>query len=184
MYGLVNRAVQGLVVDKLGEAGWEAVRADAGVEVGEFVGLEQYDDGLTYRLVGAASRHLGISSDEVLEAFGHYWVLFTGREGYGEFLRMGGADLRTFLRNLDLLHARVARSYPALKPPSFECQDVDEGTLLLHYRSTRDGLTQMVVGLVKGLGVMFQTDVEVEVVQRKSEGADHDVFKVKYEPRD
>ena len=42
----------------------------------------------------------------------------------------------------------------------------------------------MVIGLVKGLGKMFHTDVSIELVTAKASGADHDVFHVEYEPHD
>lgn len=180
MYGLVNRAVQELVETRFGVEEWKAIRVDAGIDVEMFVGMEQYPDEVTYRLVEAASRHLGLSPDAVMEAFGEYWVLYTGRSGYDDLMKMSGTTLVAFLHNLDTLHAHVSRSYPNLRPPSFQCTDVTEGSLLLHYRSHRPGLTPLVVGLIKGLGAMFNTPVRVAVVERKSAGADHDVFRVEY----
>jgi hypothetical protein len=69
----------------------------------------------------------------------------------------GGRTLREFLLNLPDLHTRVALIFPELRPPEFACSEVTANSLRLHYRSTREGLTPFVVGLVEGLGGMFQT---------------------------
>ena len=180
MYGLVNKAVADLVCSRYGEATWERIKRDAGVDVEVFVGMEDYPDDVTYRLVASASKVLSIPADTLLEAFGEYWTLYTAQEGYGELLRMGGTALKDFLLNLHNLHTHVALSFPKLKPPSFWCTEVNDGSLRLHYQSTRPGLTPMVVGLIKGLGKMFDTEVTVTQTQSRATGADHDEFLLRF----
>ena len=107
--------------------------------------------------MGAASEVLGLSAEEVLKAFGEHWVLYTGKEGYGEMLKMAGNTLPTFLQNVDNLHTRVGHLFPGMTPPSFRCTDIRENSLRLHYYSTRPGLAPMVIGLVNGLAVMFKS---------------------------
>jgi len=97
-------------------------------------------------------------------------------------LDMSGDTLPDFLENLDNLHGRVGISFPKLRPPSFECSDMEEDSLSLHYRSTREGLTPMIIGLVKGLGARFDTEVDVTQIQSRDDGDDHDEFLVKYKP--
>lgn len=181
MYGLVNRALHELVVARWGLPMWEEIRKRAELDVEEFNGFQAYPDSVTYRLVGAASECLNVSPESLLESFGEHWVLFTGQEGYGDLLDLAGANLVTFLQNLDALHVRVARSYPALVPPSFKCTDITERSLLLHYFSSRDGLAPLVVGLIKGLGKRFNTDVRVELLHARGPLSDHDVFRVEFE---
>ena len=77
MYGMVNKAIQDLVTFKFGEDKWMAVKRKAGVEIDSFISNDAYPDSLTYGLVGAASEVLGLSSDEILFAFGEFWVLDT-----------------------------------------------------------------------------------------------------------
>jgi Haem-NO-binding len=180
MYGLVNKAVEQMAVEGYGRGTWDEIRRRAGVDVDVFVNMRQYDDDLTYRLVGAASEVLGISPDEVLEAFGRYWILYSAKEGYGAMLDMGGSNLREFLLNLDMLHARVHMSFRELRPPSFVCTEEDETGLTLHYHSHRAGLTSFVVGLLRGLGERFSTPLELEILERKGQGADHDVFRITF----
>ena len=72
MYGLINKAVEGLVRSKFGDATWDRIRTRAGLPDEPFIGMEQYPDKTTYDLVGAASAELGASADAILEEFGVY----------------------------------------------------------------------------------------------------------------
>lgn len=183
MYGLVNLAIEDLVRSQFGDSQWTAIQKRAGVDLPTFVGMQPYPDSITYQLVGAASEELGIPADTLLEALGEYWTLYTARKGYGDILALGGRTFVEFVQNLDMMHAHIALSMPQLRPPSFWCTNLTDTSLRLHYRSERDGLAPMVIGLVRGLGQMFETDVQVEQVVRTSEGSDHDEFQVRYSPR-
>lgn len=177
MYGLVNKAVQDLVCSEFGEDAWKDIVELSGLEVGRFVSMTNYDDEVTYKLVNAAAERLGLTAEQVLEAFGRYWTKFTVREGYGELIRRSGATVEEFLAELDNMHTRVALSFPELRPPSFELERTDAG-LMLHYRSEREGLAPMVVGLLEGLGSHFDEEVEVEQVEHRAEHG-HDVFRLR-----
>jgi len=178
MYGLVNRAIEDMIRREHGDETWQRVKQRAGVDVDAFVSMQGYPDEVSYKLVGAASEVLGQPAARLLEAFGAHWTLYTAREGYGDLLRMGGSTFREFMLNLHALHTRVALSFPDLDPPSFWCTDVTDSSLRLHYQSKRQGLGPMVVGLVRGLGMMFGTDVSVETAATREAGADHDEFLV------
>ena len=44
MYGLINKAVEGLVRSRFGDAVWDRVRSRAGLPDEPFLSMEQYDD--------------------------------------------------------------------------------------------------------------------------------------------
>ena len=183
MYGMVNKALEDLVCSRYGQDTWETIKRDAGVDIDVFISMDGYPDDVTYKLVGAASAVLGQSAEEVLKAFGEYWVLYTAKEGYGEVLKMAGDTLPVFLQNLDNLHARMGLIFPRLKPPSFRCTDIREDSLRLHYHSTRPGLAPFVIGLVTGLAVRFKTEIDITQTHSRSQGADHDEFMVMFKGR-
>ena len=164
MYGLVNKAIEGLVRQQFGDDTWARIKERAGWKGAQFVSMDSYDDELTYNLVGAASEELGLPAEQVLEAFGDYWTTYTMEAGYRDTLGMMGDTLEEFLDNLDALHARVGMSMPGLIPPSFSREQVSQGEWLLHYTSERAGLAPMVVGLLKGLARRFDEDVELETL--------------------
>lgn len=180
MYGLVNKAIHDMVCTQFGEETWQQIRQQAEIETDTFLSMEGYPDDVTHRLVKAASAVLGLSSAEIMQAFGEFWVRYTAEEGYGELLDMSGDNLPEFLQNLDALHARVGITFPKLQPPSFDCTETDEESLALEYHTQREGLAPMVVGLVKGLGSRFETEVEVTQTQSREDGADYDEFLIKY----
>lgn len=178
MYGLINKAVRELVVGEFGQEAWDRIRTAAGVEEQDFVSMRQYDDAVTYELVGAASAELGLPAEKVLETFGAYWVGFVGQENYGPMMDAAGDTLPEFLSNLDEMHSRVMLTFPELKPPSFKVTDRTDDRLRLHYFSTRVGLGPLVKGLLDGLALKFGVEIEVEQ-SREGEGADaHEVFDI------
>ena len=179
MYGMINKALQHMVVEAHGEEVWERIRTRAGVEVEFFISNEGYPDEITHQLAGAASEVLRVPVEEVLRTFASHWVLNTARQEYGDLMATGGRTLREFLLNLPDLHTRVALIFPELRPPEFSCSEVTANSLRLHYRSTREGLTPFVVGLVEGLGGMFQTPVEVVPVT-EAHGPGRDEFLVSW----
>ncbi|MEM8925733.1 MAG: heme NO-binding domain-containing protein [Actinomycetota bacterium] len=182
MYGLVNIAIRDLLVSAHGEETWDRIRERAGVTTTNFIAMERYADSVTYDLVGAASEELGTPADKLLGAFGEYWTRYTADKGYGDTLDFAGADLETFLTNLDAMHARVALSFPDLNPPGFDLDRTDDGRLLLHYHSDREGLAPMVEGLLHGLGQRFDKRLEIEHLPAGTDGEDHDRFLIDVHP--
>ena len=182
MYGLVNQAVEDLIRAEHGEATWQAIKGRAGVDAPAFISMSPYPDAVTYRLVGAASEVLAVPVPALLEAFGEYWILYTARKGYGHLLTLAGTSFPEFVQQLDQLHAHVALSFTELRPPTFWCTEVGERSLRLHYRSSREGLAPMVIGLLRGLGTMFDTAVTVTHVASPGQGADHDEFQIAFLP--
>lgn len=182
MYGMVNKAIEEMISLKHGEATFDAIRAKAKVDIEVFISNDPYPDEITYRLLNAAVEELGIPADRILQDFGRHWILETARRGYAALVDSNGRSFREFLLNLPNFHTRVAMIFPHLCPPRFECTDVTENSMRLHYHTHRPGLTDFVVGLLDGLAIMFKTKIDVSLIESKSEGADHDVFLVRWMP--
>jgi hypothetical protein len=121
-----------------------------------------------------------MSVSDVLIAFGEWWVMKTTKEKYAGLMESGGSTLKEFLVNLPLFHNRVMLIYPKLTPPEFKVSEVSEKSLNLHYFSKREGLQDFVRGLIQGLGKMFNTPVEIELVQTRDDGDSHEIFKVSW----
>lgn len=180
MYGIVNKAIQDLVVSNFGAAVWEAVKERSGVDVDFFISNEPYDDDLTFRLAAAVSEEVKMPLEKVLEAFGEWWILKTSKEKYGGLMEAGGNNLREFLVNLPLFHNRVMLIYPKLTPPEFRVSDISENSICVHYFSKRQGLQEFVRGLLSGLAKMYQTKATIELQQSRNDGSTHEIFKVSW----
>lgn len=164
MYGLVNRAIEQLVVSVKGESGWLRVCARANVSSDGFVAMCPYHDDVTFRLVEAASAELNTPVAQVLESFGEYWILYTAEEGYGPLLEAAGNDLRSFLAGLNDLHGRVENLFPHMQLPRFKVEDIGQHEYRLRYRSSRSGLAPMVLGLLRGLAKRFEQTIDLEML--------------------
>jgi len=182
MYGLINRAIKDLITQNYGEDCWNEVKRMANVDIEEFVGMSTYPDDITYNLVEAASQKTGLSQEEVLMAFGEYWITFTAEKGYGQILNAAGTNFVECLQNLNLLHSQIQAMMPELNPPRFKCTDITDHSLRLHYYSNRPGLSNMVIGLLKGLGKKFQTSIEVDLESPSPESG-HVVFSIRFEQK-
>lgn len=183
MFGLVNKGLEDMVCSQYGEETWEAIKVKADVGIEAFISMDAYPDDITYRLVDAASAVMEMPATDILEAFGKYWLLFTADEGFGSLIEIAGDNLPEFLQNLDNLHARVGLSFPGLQPPSFLCSDLEQESLKLHYYSDRPGLTPLVVGMLKGLGEKFDTDVDIQLTNSKERGNDHQELSIGHKPK-
>jgi len=180
MYGLINKAVEDLVVTSFGEDKWEAIKAKAGIDIDVFISNESYPDDITYRLVDAAVEILNIPADTVLAAFGEHWVLRIAVPSYGALMKSGGRTFREFLVNLPNFHTRIAMIYPRLEPPRFACSNITDDSLHLHYMTHRPGLTSFVSGILQGLAKLYETSCSATIIARKDAGADNDVFEVRW----
>jgi hypothetical protein len=180
MYGIINKAIEDLVTENFGAEKWQAVKDRSGVEDDFFVSNEPYDDSITYTLAQSVAEEMNMPLDDVMHAFGEWWVLRTSKEKYGGLMEAGGQSLRAFLVNLPLFHNRIMLIYPKLAPPEFKVSHVEEKSLYVHYHSTREGLKSFVNGLLIGLGKLYDTPVNVEIIQSRDEGATHEIYKVSW----
>ncbi|SDX08315.1 Haem-NO-binding [Lutibacter oricola] len=180
MYGIVNKSIQDLITEKFGEDQWVAIKEKSGVDIDFFLSNEPYDDDVTYNLVVTASEVLGIPAEDILHTFGEWWILRTGKEKYGALLQAGGENLKTFLVNLPSFHNRIMLMYPKLTPPEFKVSDIEENSIHIHYHSKREGLQEFVRGILSGLCKTYEVEVDIELLQARSEGSTHEIFKVNW----
>ncbi len=178
MYGLVNKAVKDLVISSFGDDAWTEIAKAADVEP-HFISMDTYDDAVTYRLVEEASKRLDVPAEDLLRKFGEYWITYTASEGYGPIVDMFGESLEEFLRHLgNDLHGRVAMTMPDLHPPEFATEEIGPSHFHVHYKSHRQGLSPMVLGLLEGLAARYQTKATVTHKETLSETPSHEVFEV------
>ncbi len=180
MYGIVNKAIEDLVKSNFGEEKWENVKKRSGIDIDYFISSEPYDDTITYLLAGAVSDEMNMPLKDVLQAFGEWWVLKTGKEKYGGLMEAGGENLKEFLINLPVFHNRIMLMYPKLTPPEFKISDIKENSVHVHYFSKRQGLKEFVRGLLYGLGKMYKTPVTIELIACRESGNKHEVFVVSW----
>lgn len=75
-------------------------------------------------------------------------------------------SISSSLQNLDALHDHLATIYPGMRAPSFRCTDADKGKgLILHYYSEREGLQDIVIGIIKTVAQQIHgTEIDMKVM--------------------
>jgi hypothetical protein len=181
MYGIVNKAIEELIIANFSPEKWQAIKKTSGIDIEYFISNEPYDDEITYQLAIAASKETGLTLSEVLINFGEWWILKTGKEKYGYLLESGGENYKDFLINLPMFHNRVMMIYPRLTPPEFKISNIEENSLHLHYYSKREGLQDFVKGLLLGLGKFYACEVNLTLLASRDDNSDHEIFQVSWE---
>lgn len=179
MYGLVNNGIRNFIVNAHGEEVWLRICEKAQAREEEFENLTAYDDGVTYALVGAVSEVLALSTADVLKVFGQFWVGFSKSTAIGRLIELRGETLMERIRGLDEMHEQIKLTMPHLDPPSFEFEEMPDGNHRLRYISSRDGLAPMVAGLLHGMAEECGVKIEVQLIESRADGAEHDVFNLR-----
>jgi len=177
MKGVINKGIQELVEAQFGAEAWEQIKTRAGCEEPFFAASEDYPDELTLALVQAASEVSGLPAETLLVEFGKFWVPHTGKESYPTFFRLAGSSPRQFLLNMDRVHQQVTRNVRHAAPPRFTYEDLPDGRLLMHYHSKR-GLCAVLRGLILGVGIYFDQELQVREIACQHQGASHCTMEV------
>lgn len=145
-----------------------------------FLSFQPYPDEVTYKLIATTSREVGLSSAEILRRLGKFWVHFVKNEGYVNLMTTLGPGPYDMLAKLNEIHVRVGLMMADLQPPTFDCEMLPDGSCTLWYSSKRPGLAPMVLGLVEGVGALFESSTIVSEVSVSSRPGWHE-FRVRFE---
>ncbi|XP_033116441.1 soluble guanylate cyclase 88E-like [Anneissia japonica] len=183
MYGLILESILEMIKDHYGEEKWLEIRSKADIDEYNFVTHDIYSERVVRQLSEAASKVLGLTVAELMNASGIYFVSFMAKYDYDRLLRCLGRTMSDFLNGLDNLHEYIRFSYPKGRTPSFFCTDETEKGLTLHYRSKRRGFIHYVIGQIVQIGQNFY-DVEIDVQVVSSEyksGMQSVVYRLNFE---
>ncbi len=151
MYGMVHNAARAMVLERFGEEAWNDILKRSGLTADHFVAAKPYDDQVTMSLIGSACDAMNMASEDLLEAFGEYWITFASRSNYGGIFKMSGEKLDVFIENLDSMHRSIELAMPQANLPSFEVLASTPDEIQVMYRSDRSGLEPFVTGLFQEL---------------------------------
>jgi hypothetical protein len=166
MYGMVNQAIKSMVIENHGEKIWDSVLQKINLEIQDFAPFEQYDDSVTGNLVGAISHITNIRPEDLLEAFGNYWVVYAKNSEYKSILESFADSPIGLIESLDSLHGRLQLLFSELSAPSFWVEHKGPDEVIVHYATVRTQmpLEYFVIGLLKGVFKMFNQPCEVTML--------------------
>jgi len=173
MLGWINDCVEKLVLEKYGgENAWKIIKQKAHCSVpnGGFYKMEHYSDASTMELLDATCEHVGMTLDELMEAFGKFFAHYIRGEGYETLLCCQGSTLKDWMSNINAIHHHLQSTFPKkMIMPEFWCEDsaTDDGSLVLHYHSKRGKLfAPLAKGLVEEVAkFQFKLDIHMERTQ-------------------
>lgn len=170
MKGIIFNLVEDAVVARYGEAAWDAVLDDAGLD-GVYTSLGNYPDTDLVALVGAGSRLLEVPAPDLTRAIGESAARGLAEQYPGFF--EPHASVRPFLLTLnEVIHTEVRKLHADSSPPDFWFDGDDPDTLVIHYRSGRR-LCHLAEGMITGAAAHYGQSARLEQTTCMLEGADH-----------
>jgi len=181
VYGLINSALQDMIVTHFGEDQWRAIHRHSQVPEDSFLTMRRYDDRITYRLAEAASELLEAPMDTCMDLFGRHWVSAIATKNFAALMDATGSDTVSFLRNVNALHDRIHSTFVDYLPPEFRLEAIEgfDDRYRVHYHSERKGLTAFVTGLLHGLAEHFGDSIAIHGVTIDDSGeGTHSIFEI------
>jgi hypothetical protein len=161
MKGIVNKGLQEMIEASYGAQTWEKTKSLAGCEEPFFAVSLDYPDEMTLALVQAACQVSGLPAQTLMVEYGRFVVPHTLRQHYPTYFALAGSSPREFLLNMDRVHEQTTTSVMNSTPPRFDYEELPDGRLLMHYNSKRR-LCAVLHGLILGVGLLFNQDLQVQ----------------------
>ncbi|XP_017776660.1 PREDICTED: soluble guanylate cyclase 89Db-like [Nicrophorus vespilloides] len=166
MYGMLLESVQHFVQLEYGEDVWRQVQQLAGFKYSVFNTHQVYPDTLMSDIARACAKVTNRPFDFFMTFFGKCFMRYFSHFGYDETIKATGRFFADFLQNVDNIHNQFRLSYPKMKSPSMYISEVDEKGCILIYRSTRQGFTQYLQGLLMQVASdVFNLELKVNVME-------------------
>ena len=161
MKGVIPRCLAEWVQDKYGTDQWKAILKSTGQDpdMPNFLVVANVDDSLVMQLVESTRKALGLSLEELADAYGSYWMDTFAPKYYSAYFRNVNSAAE-FLLKIDWIHTMSTRTIQGAKPPRFTYNWRDDRTLEIGYDSNR-GLIDFAVGLARGVGKHFGENLRV-----------------------
>jgi len=179
MKGIINKGIQEFVETKFGAETWKKITALAECEEPFFAISEDYPDEMTIALVEAASQISELPVKSVMIEFGKFVLLNTFKNNYPTYYALAGSSAKEFLFNMNRVHSHVTESIPGAIPPKFECEELSDGRLLMHYHSER-GLCSVLHGLILGVENLFNENLQVQETACFHQGDSHCIMEITF----
>ncbi len=127
---------------------------------GTYTSLGTYDHAEIVLLVKRLSERTNIPVPDLISRFGkHLFQRFA--ELYPEFFKDVDSSFEFFRRVHDYVHVEVKKLYPDAELPTFVCESLEPGMLIMNYHSTRP-FGDLAEGLIRGCISYFNESVQVE----------------------
>lgn len=161
MKGVIVNCLAEMITQHHGREKWEEILSKAGLQRNTvFLATDAIEDAAVLKVLNITCQTLGIPMPQAADAFGDYWVNVFAKKLY-PFHYQGVSSAKNFLLKMNHVHHLATKNLENAQPPQFRYEWPDPRTLILTYISQR-GLIDILVGLVKGVGKHFNTQLAIE----------------------
>ncbi|KAK9758685.1 hem-NO-binding [Popillia japonica] len=179
MYGMLLESVQYFIQLEYGEELWKKVIQTANCKFSVFTTHQVYPDATMSNLAAACAEVTSASYDSFMDFFGRCFVRYFSNLGYDVTIRSTGRYFTDFLEGVDNIHSQFCFTYPKMKSPSMYVTDIDNEGCVLVYRSSRQGFTQYLTGLLLQIAKdFFKLTLKVRVIETTNSASDNDNMNV------
>lgn len=175
MKGIVFNLLEEVVRRHHGEDMWDDILDRAGGSA-SFTSLGNYPDAEMYRLVGAASEILKVSSSEALRWFGRKAMPLLA-EKYSAFFSPHHSSRSFTLSVNKFIHPEVRKLYTGADCPYFDFRENDDGSVEMTYRSARK-MCALAQGFVEGAADHYGESVEFQHLECVHHGHAKCLFRI------
>lgn len=164
MKGIILGCITEMIIEKFGESKLSLILKASQFEhkYKTFLPVEDVPDAEIMTIISVACKELGMTIDELGDAFGEYWCLTYGQRIYAPYFK-NATDAKEFLMQVKSIHNRVTRTINNAKPPHFDYIDVSPNRLIMKYSSHRN-LQAIWLGCIKGVGLVFKEKLELNII--------------------
>jgi predicted hydrocarbon binding protein len=158
MKGIIFNIVESVVIAEHGIDTWDDVIDDSGV-LGAYTSLGSYPDSDLLAIADTVADRINATPSAVIRHVGHQGISRV-YDRHPEFFT-DHDDVLSFLLSIEtVVHPEVRSLYPGADVPHFVYNLVDESTLELVYRSTRQRC-DFAEGLILGAAEHYRQSVEI-----------------------
>ena len=161
MKGSIVKCLSELIKTKFGEHKWKEIVQLSGENPNMVIkAISDIDDTTVFKIFENTCIVLNLSKQQACDAFGDFWINTFAPKIYGAYY-VKFKNAKQFILGMDKVHDTVTKIIANAHPPRFEIEEVDENTILVNYKSTRN-MIDFYIGLVKGVGNYFDTTISIK----------------------
>ena len=160
MKGIIAKCLEELVIGNFGKDKWGQSLEMAGLKKSTmFMASQDLDDTAVIKVLQSVCKVCNITLNQAADAFGEYWVCHFAPKVYPNYYNEF-KTAKDYLLKMNEVHDTVTKRIPNAKPPKFIYEWSNDKTLIMTYKSQR-GLIDIFVGLVKGISIYFNANLNV-----------------------
>jgi hypothetical protein len=159
MHGLILTELKRFADERLGQAAWQGLMAEAGLEKRLYVASGKYPDAEVAALVNAVCRQTGLEAQDLLLQFGRF-IAPTLMTEYKPFIKPEWRTLEMIEHTEEHIHRAVRLHDPSSAPPRLKVRRVNPVQVVILYDSKRK-LCSVAKGIVQGVAEHYGDKVEI-----------------------